>query len=412
VKVDLVAHLDASRTYAKIVAGGEERLLRVGEWSDWVPLRFPLAWGELTAQCRFYLKALAPEFELYMTPLNIDPLAPALPVSSPATYAADLARQTGRFYTQGMPEDTKAFKAGALTAPEFLRQARLASEEVERQYEHALGAFTDGFLFYYFGNVDQVSHMMWRPMDPGHPAYDAVKDPPFARVIEDLYVEMDAIVGRTLPRLGPDDLLVVMSDHGFVSWRRSFNLNTWLRDHGYLRLRRGVRAGSPATFDDIDWAGTRAYGLGLNGLYVNLRGREARGIVEPGARDALAREIAGKLVATLDPATGSPAVTKVFRREEAYRVDGQEDLAPDLIVGYAKGTRTSDESALGGVPTDVIVDNRSEWTGDHCMDPDAVPGILVTSRRLGRPSPSLRDLAPALLAEIGIAGFPQAGKEH
>jgi predicted AlkP superfamily phosphohydrolase/phosphomutase len=311
-----------------------------------------------------------------------------------------------------MPEDTKAFKAGVLGAGEFLHQAHLAAAEVERQYDDVLGRFTDGFLFYYFGNVDQVSHMMWRPMDPGHPAYDPKADPPFARVIEDLYAEMDTIVGRTLPGLGPDDLLVVMSDHGFVSWRRSFNLNTWLRDHGYLRVRRGVRAGAPATFEDIDWSGTRAYGLGLNGLYLNLRGRESAGIVEPGAKDALAREIAAALLATVDPATGAPAITKVFRREEAYTLVGQEDIAPDFVVGYAKGTRTSDESALGGVPPEVIVDNRSEWTGDHCMDPDAVPGILITNRRLRVPAPSLRDLAPALLAEMGIEGFALKHKEH
>jgi predicted AlkP superfamily phosphohydrolase/phosphomutase len=150
----------------------------------------------------------------------------------------------------------------------------------------------------------------------------------------------------------------------------------------------------------------------LNGLYINLRGRESVGIVDPGARDALASEISQKLLATIDPGTGAPAVTKVFRREQVYRLDGEEDIAPDLIVGYARGTRTSDESALGGVPPDVIVDNRSEWTGDHCMDPDAVPGILLTSRPLGRPARNLRELAPAILGELGIGGFPASEKEH
>src|SRR5262245_59329036 len=293
VRAEFAAHLDASRTFAKIVVGDQERLLRVGEWSDWVPVTFGLAWGDLHAQCRFYLKQISPEFELYVTPLNLDPLSPALPISSPGQYAADLARATGRFYTQGMPEDTKGLKTGVLTTAEFLAQARIAADEVERQYAWVLDRFTDGFLFYYFGDVDQVSHMMWRPTDPTHPAYDLAVDPQYRLVVENLYVEMDAVVGRTLGRLGPNDLLVVMSDHGFTSWRRSFNLNTWLRDNGYLTLRPGRRVGRGASFDDIDWSATRAYGLGLNGLYINLRGRESVGIVDPADRDALAREIGG-----------------------------------------------------------------------------------------------------------------------
>ena len=406
VMAEFSAHIDASRTFAKIVVGGEERLLRVGEWSDWVPVRFSLAWGDLRAQCRFYLKQLSPEFALYVTPLNLDPLAPALPISAPGAYAADLARATGRFYTQGMPEDTKGLKTGVLTTAEFLAQARLAANEVERQYAWVLDGFTDGFLFYYFGNVDLVSHMMWRPMDPGHPAYDPAVDPQYRLVVENLYVEMDAVVGRTLARLGPGDLLVVMSDHGFTSWRRSFNLNTWLRDNGYLTLRPGRRIAGGATFDDIDWSATRAYGLGLNGLYVNLRGRESSGIVDPADRDALVREISGKLLQTPDPRTSAPAITRAFRREDVYRLSADQDLAPDIIVGYAKGTRASDDSALGGVSPDVLTDNRSAWTGDHCMDPEAVPGILLTSRPLRRKVASLEELAPAILAELGIEAFP------
>ena len=244
-------------------------------------------------------------------------------------------------------------------------------------------------------------------MDPGHPAYDPVKDPPYRSVVEDLYVQMDKIVGETVARLGPQDLLVVMSDHGFASWRRAFNLNTWLRDHGYLRLRAGRNPARTASFEDIDWSSTRAYGLGLNGLYLNVRGREASGIVDPGSREALAREIAEALLREIDPKTGERAITRVFRREQVYRMTDADPIAPDLIVGYAKGTRTSDESAVGGIPPTVLTDNRSAWTGDHCMDPDAVPGILLTSRRLQAPAATLRDLAPALLAELGVDGFPK-----
>jgi predicted AlkP superfamily phosphohydrolase/phosphomutase len=409
VRADLVVDVDTSRRYVKIAVGAEERILKVGEWSDWVPVQLSLMpTQKLEVEARFYLKALDPYFELYVSPLNMDPLAPAMPVSSPDDYAAELARATGRYYTQGMPEDTKSLRTGVLGPDEFLEQAQIAGDENRRQYQYVLDRFTGGFLFYYFGNVDQVSHMMWRPRDLGHPAYDERTDRRHAEVVETLYEGLDAIVGETAARLGPDDLLVVMSDHGFTSWRRSFHLNSWLRDQGYLVLRN-PNAEDPGLFGNVDWQRTRAYALGLNGLYINVAGREKTGIVNPADRERLAGEIAEKLLATIDPATRAPAVTKMYRREQVYRLAGKEveRIAPDLIVGYAKGTRGSDESALGGLPREVIVDNRDPWNGDHCMDHESVPGILLASRALRKHAPSLETLAAAILAEFGIDGFPR-----
>jgi predicted AlkP superfamily phosphohydrolase/phosphomutase len=405
-RASFTVSIDATRTYAKLVVGDEERLLRVGEWSDWVPIVFevrPLQ--TLRAECRFYLKRLTPTFELYASPVNVDPLTPAVPLSNPESYATELARATGRFYTQGMPEDTKALKAGVLSTAEFLEQARIAQLENLRQFRYVLDHFDRGLLFYYFGNVDQVSHMLWRARDPQHPAYNAAVDSPYASVIDDLYVDMDSIVGETLQRLGDDDLLVVMSDHGFASWRRSFSLNAWLRDEGYL-----VPAGrnSRSIFNQIDLSRSRAYGLGLNGLYINLKGREASGIVEPADREALVDEIRDKLLRVIDPVTGVAAIARVDRREQSFSRGAAFELAPDLVVGYAKGTRTSDESALGEVQPIVMWDNMSAWSGDHCMDPESVPGILLTSRPLRRPAASLQSLASALLAEFGIDDFPRS----
>ena len=177
------------------------------------------------------------------------------------------------------------------------------------------------------------------------------------------------------------------------------------------------RRDDPGFFGNVDWARTRAYAIGLNGLYVNLKGRERDGIVEPGARESLAKEIAGKLLGTVDPATGSAAITRIYRREDVYHLTGNEDIAPDLVVGYAKGTRGSDESALGSLPPQVIVDNTSAWSGDHCMDHLTVPGILLSSRALKRPAATIENLAAAILAEFGIDGFPRRAearrtKEH
>ena len=413
VRAEFTAHLDQAGRHARITVGASEILLAVGEWSGWLPVSFSLAPTQsISGEVRFYLKSLDPFFELYASPVNLDPMDPAMPVSHPAGYAVELAEATGRFYTQGMPEDTKGLKTGVLSDREFLAQARLAADENRRQFRYVLDRFSDGLLFYYFGNVDQVSHMMWRARDPGHPAYNAVTDQPNARVVDELYEGLDAIVTDTLATLGPDDLLVVMSDHGFTSWRRAFHLNSWLRDHGYLALTDPTRRDDPGFFGNVDWSRTRAYAVGLNGLYVNLKGRERDGIVDTSARSALVDEITAKLLGTIDPAAGGAAITRVYRREDVFHLTGNEDVAPDLVVGYAKGTRGSDESALGGLPREVIVDNTSAWSGDHCMDHEAVPGILLASRPLRRSAATIQDLAAAILAEFGIDGFPGRTQEH
>jgi predicted AlkP superfamily phosphohydrolase/phosphomutase len=398
-------YVDEVEPVAKIVVGSEERVVKVGEWTDWVPIRLHLVPTQSVAViARFYLKAVRPDFALYVTPLNLDPRSPAMPISHPGSYAAELAAATGPFYTQGMPEDTKALKAGVFTAAEFVAQAGLAGEEVVRQYAYVLDRFRDGLLFYYFGNGDQVSHMMWRAMDPGHPAYKP-EDAAFADTVKKIYEQFDRIVGETLPRVEAGATLVVMSDHGFTSWRRSFHLNTWLRNEGYLKARDPDLQDDPGFFANVDWSQTRAYALGINGLYINVAGREKDGVVDPGQRETLAREIAAKLLAAVDPKTGERAVTRVLRREE-YRDRGHLEIGPDLIVGYAKGVRGSDESALGKLTPEVMTDNHEEWSGDHCMDPDAVPGILFTSRPLKKPAARLEELAAAVLAEFGVEGFP------
>lgn len=407
VTLDFAVYVDPVEPLAKIVVGDEERLLRVGEWSDWVPVELGLIPTQaIPVEARFYLKQVRPAFELYVSPLNFDPFSPAMPISTPPSYAADLARATGRFFTQGMPEDTQALKGGVLTPEEFLEQSRIAGAEVVGQWDHVLAEFQEGLLFYYVGNLDQVSHMMWRSLDPGHPAYDAERDAPFANVIPSLYEALDALVGRTLDRIDDQTLLVVMSDHGFTSWRRSFHLNAWLREQGYLTVRQPNLEFDPGFFANVDWTRTRAYALGLNGLYLNLRGREAKGIVPLADRKRSMDEIESRLLSTIDPATGQPAVTRVYRIDRDFRDKGALDVGPDLLVGYAKGTRGSDESALGAVGKDTITDNTGAWSGDHCMDHLTVPGILLTSRPLERPTPSLRSLASALVAEFGVGSTP------
>jgi len=400
---DLTVYLDPDRPAVKLVVGSEQRLLQEGEWSDWVPVSFDLMPTQhLPVQARFYLKQVRPQLALYMSPLNFDPLAPALPISNPASYAAELARATGRFYTQGMPEDTKALTAGVFSRSEFLAQARIAGREVSDQLPYVLGRFGRGLLFFYEGNTDLISHMMWRPMDPGHPAYDPVNDPPFADAVPSAYEEADRLVTYALDHAGSDTLVIAMSDHGFTSWRRTFHLNAWLHQHGYLAVKDETLPAGRELLTNVDWNRTRAYGFGLNALYVNLRGREKNGIVAPSERDPLLGEIKAALEATVDPWTKKPAVGHLYLRDQVYGDDGQRQNGPDAVVGYAKGTRGSDESALGEVEREVLTDNDKAWSGDHEMDSPTVPGILASSRPLKRPARDLRELNASVLAEFGV----------
>ena len=402
---EFTVYLDPVDPAAKIVAGSEEVVLREGEWSGFVPVEFPFSpcWlGGLQGMVRFYLRSVRPEFELYVSPIQIDPMAPALPISTPEDYATEFAKAGGRFYVQGMPEDTKAQESGVLTTEEFLAQAQIAGKEFAEQFPYVLDHFEDGLLFFYVGNVDQISHVMWKVLDPGHPTYDPEVDPKYAGLIEELYLGLDGIVGQALERLAADDTLIVMSDHGFASWRRSFHLNAWLREKGYLVVKDPDMENDPGVFANVDWAHTRAYGVGINALYINLKGRERDGIVPEEKRKALLDEIAAALLAEVDPKTGGPVVTKVYPSEETYEDRGELEIGPDLIVGTAKGTRISGHSALGAVGKEVLSDNVDEWSGDHEMDHETVPGILLTNRPLKKPASRLQDLAQSVLLEFGI----------
>lgn len=409
-KLDLgfSAHIDPEKPAILLQVGETKRVLQVGEWSDWLPLRFDmLPTQHLEAQARFYLKSVRPVFELYVSPLNIDPFQPALPISTPATYARELAEASGRFYTQGMPEETNAYQSGILTREEFLAQASIAGEEVIEQYKAVLSTFDEGLLFYYFGNLDQVSHMLFRTLDPDHPAYDEKKDAPFADTIPSVYAQLDDVVGTTLERIGPDTTLIVMSDHGFTSIRREFNLNAWLRKNGYLTVLDPYLSSDPGLFFNVDWSRTRAYGLGLNGLYINLRGRERNGIVAASEREPLMSEISAKLLDVIDPETGLPVVTKMYAREAVYRDRGYLETGPDLQVGYGPHMQCAKDSSLGQVSGEILSDNHNAWNGNHAMDHELVPGVLFSNRPLKKPVEKLQHLAAAVMAEFGVTNFPR-----
>jgi predicted AlkP superfamily phosphohydrolase/phosphomutase len=245
--------------------------------------------------------------------------------------------------------------------------------------------------------------MMWRLTDPQHPAYDATLASQYGGALEEFYEQIDQVLGEVMARIDNDTTLLVLSDHGFAPYRHSFNLNTWLLDNGYITRKPGARADSSEPFADVDWSHTRAYGLGLNGLYLNIRGRERDGIVESGAQsDALLQEIRQKLLAERDPKDGSQVITRIDFASEAYQGPYARS-GPDALMGYNRGYRAGWKTILGAFPAEVLEDNTSAWSGDHCMDFTKVPGVLLSNRKIDAQTPALTDIAPTILSEFGIA---------
>jgi predicted AlkP superfamily phosphohydrolase/phosphomutase len=406
--VPLTISVDPENPVALIKAGDTEVIVREGEWTDWININFRLAPTQsISGITRFYLMEAAPGLELYMTPVNIDPAAPSVPISSPAGYSAEMAGHIGNYYTLGMPEDTKALDQGALDNDSFLKQADVFLAETLRMLELELGRFDRGLLFMYFSTTDPVQHMFWRNIDPEHPGQIKAEAEKYSDVIRDTYVNMDRILGDILKKIDEQTTLLIVSDHGFGAFRRYFHLNRWLADNGYLELLNKKRNESAEFFENVDFSGTRAYSLGFNGLYVNLTGREGSGIVSPGAeKTALLDELIRRLEAVTDPETGLRVIRKAYKKEDIYSGRYLDD-APDLLIGYDDGYRASWETALGKVPRGLIGDNLKRWSGDHLRDYTLVPGIVLSNRQMNKKDPALIDIAPTILEEFGIEPEPE-----
>jgi predicted AlkP superfamily phosphohydrolase/phosphomutase len=398
--------VDQGNRSAWIKVPGTDVVLNEGEWSDWVTVAFEMIprVKKVRGICRFYLMETGPHLRLYVTPVQIDPVDPAMPISTPPGYSREIAEETGLFYTQGLPDDTSALENdffgddGYVQQSDFVLQERL--EQLEAQLDRFAG-LDSGLLFFYFNSPDQVCHMMWRNMDHDSPTF-AASDHQHEFRIRDVYAELDAALGLAVERAGPDAVVMVMSDHGFAPWNRAFHVNRWLYENGYLHLEEGRDPGEVDMLLGVDWSRTRAYAIGINGLYINLAGREVEGIVQPGAeQEALLAELKARLEEVVDPLDGRRAIKTADRSDQIYHGD-MTRIGPDIVVGYYAGWRGSNESALGKIPATVFEDNMLKWSGDHCIAASEVPGILMANRPLLRKDPALVDMAPTLLRLFGL----------
>jgi len=378
-----------------------------GRLSDWITLTFRVAPGiKVSGICRLLLTELDEHVSLYVTPINIDPDKPAMPIAHPPFYAPYLARKIGKFATLGLAEDTWALNEGAIRVEDFLRQTYDIDREREAMFTAALDRLRAGTLVCVFDATDRIQHMCWRQLEEGRQREDGSAGVGHnGNAIEELYAHNDALVGRVLNRLRSGDLLFVLSDHGFTSFRRGVNVNSWLRAEGYLVLKAGAD-GTSEWLREVDWTKTRAYALGLTGMFLNLAGRESSGIVKPGPEaEALKKEIIGKLTGLVDRDTGEVAINEVFDTARLYSGPYLPN-APDFLVGYNSGYRNSWDSATGVVAGPVFQDNVKAWSGDHCVDPRLVPGVLFCNRPIDERDPALIDIAPTALRLFGIEPPP------
>ena len=373
--------------------------LKTGEYTPWITVRFHAVPGvNVTGIVRFLLRETDPEVALYATPVQIDPEKPALPISHPAHYAVYLAKLLGAYSTLGMAEDTWALNEGVIDEDAFLEQAYSIFAEREAMFTQALDKTRRGVVACVFDTSDRVQHMFFRHLKELDGSDGRGR---YGETIRQLYQRMDLLVGKAMAHVDPETILFVLSDHGFCSFRRGVNLNSWLVQNGYMHLKSGQPSSGPY-FQGVDWSKTRAYTLGLGGLYLNMAGRESKGIVRPGAEaETLKRELIARLAKLPDPASGQIAINEVYAASDLYKGPYLEH-APDLIAGYSDGYRTSWDAAVGKVTAEVFEDNKKAWSGDHSVDPTIVPGVLFCNRSLDATDPGIEDLAPTALELFGV----------
>ena len=379
---------------------GKRFFLKESTWSDWQDVSFKIG-GLRKAHgiVKFYLKSLNPEFQLYMSPVNFDPRSPLFPISYPQDYSKKLTKKIGLYYTQGMPCDTWALTENRLDESAFLEHVDEILMERKKILNEALKEFRGGLFFFYFDTLDAVQHTFWRYLDKQHALYE--QSPLYQDTIFKYYEKMDQVIGEILKNIKNEDAtLIVMSDHGFTSFRKSVHLNRWLLENHFLFLKPGAVFGREL-LEDVDWHRTKAYALGFGGIYLNRAGREYLGTVGASEAKILKQDILDGLKNLKDPENGEAVVKNVYAQEEIFLGVFSKD-APDLFVGFNSGYRASWQTALGGTPEALIEDNRRKWSGDHLVDSTLVPGVVFFNKKFKLSEPNITDIAPTLLNLLNV----------
>ena len=402
VNIPLSVFIDPKRNRIQIRVSGQKFYLEPNTYSPWIKVSFRMGWrSKVHGICRFYLNECTPGFDLYVTPVQIDPDRPALPISHPFIYSAYLAKLLGPYGTLGLAEDTWALNEGVIDEDGFLKQAYYYCTEREKMLFKAIENTPEGLCVCVFDTTDRIQHMFFRCLDETHPANRGKETERYKGTIEEVYIHMDDLLRRIMDRIDDKTVFIVMSDHGFAPFRRGVNINTWLLQQGYLTLKQGETM-SGAWFEKVDWQNTKAYCMGLTGVFINKKGREKEGIVEEGEDlFRLKNELISKLTGLVDVKSDQIAIRKIIDTEATFP-GPYVDNGPDLLLGYNAGYRTSWECASGQVTESVFEDNTKRWSGDHCIDPELVPGVFFCNRTINGKAPDIKDIAPTVLKLFGV----------
>jgi predicted AlkP superfamily phosphohydrolase/phosphomutase len=397
----------------KISLQGKEQIVPEASWSDWFEFRFRGGmFVDLRGISRFYVLETYPEVRLYLEPISLDPRSPPIPISSPADFSSELVKRIGLYKTLGWIHETWGLNEEKIDEKVFLEDLFRNMDSLEAAVLDQLADENPALLVAVFTATDSVSHTFFRFLDPEHPRYDASLAAEYGDAVLRVYQKMDSIIGKVLERMSNTGTLLVVSDHGFHTWRREFNTNTWLARNGFLAMQ-GVETDSSAKklddmfsggsfFPNVDWSRSKAYSLGLAGIFINLKGREGKGSVAPGEEyERVRREISSKIREYRDPDTGAPVIQGVYRREDIFK-GAEVEHAPDLQLSFYDGYRTSWQTALGAVPESIVVANLKKWSGDHCAsDSSDTAGILVSNRKVAQDGYTILDIAPTVIQIFG-----------
>lgn len=405
------------RGAADINIDGQTFTLAAGEWSKWVNLTFRVnLFISIEGMVQFHLIKADDDLQLYVSPVNWKPDAPPVPMSSPARFAGDLYKTLGPFRTLGWAEATWPLNEERMTEATFMDDLYRAFDDRAQVILNRLTSGSWDLLVGVIESTDRVQHMMWHHRDDSHPMHDTTQAAGQQDAIPRIYRRADQFVAEVIDQLGPDVPLMIVSDHGFHSWRKAVNLNTWLVQNGFMVLKGQTQSKDKTLedlfsgaefFEHVDWSKTRAYAMGLGQIYFNLRGREGQGIVSTGEEyRTLSDDLAARLKADLrDPDTGELIVRNVYKRDDVYQGEFLHN-ASDLQVGFADGYRVSWQTTLGGAPAELVYPNMKRWSGDHGgYDYATTAGVLITNRPIttdanGRAN--IIDIAPTVLQFYGL----------
>jgi len=365
----------------KITTNSQTANIKRGTFSKWIELKFTIPpFKKIFGIAKFYLQSLEPEINIYLSPINIHPQKQHYQITYPKQFGQKIIQKHGPFSTLGLPHDTWAFQENIFNTKAFLRQTDQLLQERRKIIFSEFKNFKKGLFVAYFGTTDSIQHMFFS---------DLIKKNKHKDIIPHYYQQLDKIVGRFIEKIDKNTLLIILSDHGFTYFDWEVNLNTWLKKEGFLQLKKEHKG--KELLENINWSKTKAYSVGFNSIYLNLRDRESSGIVPAESKEKLTKKIITELK---NLKHNNNSVVK-----NAYSINSKHD-SPDIIVGFSKGYRASWEGAVGATPRSVFKKRNKKWSGDHLFDPVEVPGVLFSNHKLPFKSPAIWQIMPYILNNL------------